>query len=144
MLPKYEDILALAERAGAGEPVWHDEAGVPRYAKFHPDMLGVYDRYAVLVELTCASCGKVVLAGLGRPKVELAWPGKPVQNTLADVVGLGEAWGDPPRHDLPGGERCAGETMSCGRVRVLEAWEQGGQLPRPEGRGLWEGPASPG
>jgi hypothetical protein len=48
VLPKYEDILALAERAGAGEPLWADENGVPRFAKFHPDLLGVYDRYAVL------------------------------------------------------------------------------------------------
>ena len=125
MLPKYEDILALAERAGAGGPLWFDESGVPRFAKFHPDLLGVYDRYAVLAEATCASCGKDMLVALGRPKIEIGPCGTLVPYDLAGVIGLVEAWHDPPRHDLPDGGRCAGETMSCGRVRVVQAWEQG-------------------
>ena len=125
MLPKYEDILALAERAGAGEPKWWDENGVPRYATFHPDLLGVYDRYAVLAEVTCASCARVMLVALGRPKLEIRANATLARIDLVRLVSLVEAWGDPPRHDLRPGERCAGETMSAGRVQVVQAWEQG-------------------
>lgn len=124
MLPKYEDILAVAKRANAGEPIWYDENGVPRYAPFHPDLLGVYDRLAVLAEVTCASCGQFMLVGLGRQRIEITGTTL-TKYDLADVAAIVEAWGDPPRHDLPSGERCAGETMSCSRVRVVEAWEQG-------------------
>jgi hypothetical protein len=121
MYPKYEDILSLAERAGAGEPLWFDENGVPRYAAFHPDLLGVYDSYAVLAEVTCASCRKVMPVGLGRPKLVIGPNATLVRHDLSSVVSLVEAWGDPPRHD----RRCAGETMSVERVDVLQAWEQG-------------------
>ena len=125
MYPKYEDILALAKRANAGEPTWWDENGVPRYAAFHPELLGVYDRYAVLAEVTCASCGRVMPVALGRPKLEIGPNATLARIDLASLVNLVEAWGDPPRHDLRPGERCAGETMSAGRVQVLQAWEQG-------------------
>ena len=122
MYPKYEDILALAERAGAGEPLWWDEHGCPRYAAFHPRLLGVYDQFAVLAEVTCASCGRVMAVGLGRPKVWLSSERLSVMSyDLASVLSIVEAWGDPPRHD----KRCAGETMSVGRVQVLQTWERG-------------------
>ena len=71
MLNEYTDILALADRAGVGSPLWWDEGGVPRFAPFHPTLLGVYDQYAVLGEVTCASCHKSMLVGLGRPKIAL-------------------------------------------------------------------------
>jgi len=37
MLPKYEDILALADRADV-KPFWWSEYGVPRFAPFHPSL----------------------------------------------------------------------------------------------------------
>ncbi|GEM_PF-2319641 len=125
MLPQYPDILALAHRAGVGEPAWFDEAGVPRYAPFHPSLLGVYDELAVLAEVTCASCNKTILVGLGRGRIELGTQGGFVRNDLASVIALAKAWGDPPRHNLPLGGRCAGETMLCRDVRVVETWEMG-------------------
>jgi len=71
MFPKYEDILELADRAGV-EPIWWDEDGVPRFSSFDPEMLGVYDRFAVLGELACAACGKCMQVGVGRPEISVA------------------------------------------------------------------------
>jgi len=121
MLPEYEDILALADRAGV-KPFWWDEHGVPRFAPFHPSMLGVYDYYAVLAEVVCASCDKRMLVGIGRPKMELK--NGLVEWDLPSVVDIVEAWGDPPRHDFTPGHGCAGETMSVKEVKVLETWAQ--------------------
>jgi hypothetical protein len=39
---------------------------VPRFDPFDPEMLGVYDRFAVLGELACAACGKRMQVGIGR------------------------------------------------------------------------------
>ncbi len=115
MLPKYEDILAAV---GDKQPLWWDEYGVPRFAPFHPDLLGVYDNYAVLADVVCASCRKHMLVGIGRPRIAVMKD--LVRWDLASVAYVAEAWGDPPRHDCPG----AGETMACDDVTIVEAWAQ--------------------
>jgi len=121
MLPAYSDIRALTER----KPDWYDARGVPRYARFHPSLLGVYDRMAVLVEIECASesCGKRLLVGDGLPQHNfvLHRPGDVefIENKIERFV-EGWSFGDPPRHDCPGG----GETMVCNEVRIVEVWEQ--------------------
>lgn len=117
MLPSYSDILEVAGRP----PLWWDGHGVPRFAPFHPRLLAVYDRFAVLVCVTCQDryCGAEMLVGVGRPKVS-ADGGEVHTYTLDDVVAIAEAWGDPPRHNCPG----AGETMVCESSTVVQAWEQ--------------------
>jgi len=126
MLPKYKDILELADKAGV-EPIWWDENGVPRFSSFDPEMLGVYDRLAVLGEVACAACGKCMQVGIGRPKISVAC-NQIVSYDIDALVAVIEAWGDPPRHnderDGTGGHGCAGETMSSDFVRVVGAWEQ--------------------
>lgn len=49
----YRDI-----RDKLGEPLWHDEHGVPRYVAFHPSMCGVYDVHVALLEIECQGCGE--------------------------------------------------------------------------------------
>lgn len=104
--------------------MWWDEHGVPRFAPFRPDMLGVYDNYVVLgeVECACTYCRRHMLVAVGRPKVTfLGYAARPATWDLPKVAALLEAWGDPPRHGCPG----AGETMTTDFVRVVEAWERG-------------------
>ncbi len=117
MLPSYSDIRALTD----AEPIWFDRNGVPRYAAFHPSLLGVYDKYAVLAEIECQACGERILIGEGRPKhvIHMA-AGKPeiLEQELSQMA-HGFVYGDPPRHGCPGG----GETMSCIERRIVEAWE---------------------
>ena len=61
MNPDFSDIIDAVGR----EPLWfYDWTGVPRYVAFSPDELGVYDHYALLVEIACQSCGRRFLVGL--------------------------------------------------------------------------------
>ena len=118
MLPSYADIRALTD----AEPTWFDHNGVPRYAPFHPSLLGVYDRFAVLAEIECQSCGDRILIGDGRPKHIIHMVcGKPeiLEQDLPHMTRC-FVFGDPPRHACPG----AGETMSCIERRIVEAWER--------------------
>lgn len=116
MLPSYSDIRALTD----AQPLWFDRNGVPRYAPFHPSMLGVYDRFAVLAEIECQSCGERFAIGEGRPKHVIHMVrGEPeiIEQDL-EKMARSFVYGDPPRHDCPGG----GETMSCVERRIVEAW----------------------
>ena len=61
MFPAYRDIRVLT----ASQPLWYDHHGVPRYEPFRPDMLGVQDVYASLIEIECASCHVHLLAVQG-------------------------------------------------------------------------------
>ena len=118
MLPSYSDIRALTDQ----EPSWFDHNGVPRYAPFHPSLLGVYDTYAVLAEVECQACGERLLIGEGKPKhVVHMVAGEPeiIEHDLGEIA-RSFVFGDPPRHDCPG----AGETMSCIERRIVEAWER--------------------
>ena len=118
MLPSYADIRALTE----SEPSRFDRNGVPRYAPFHPRLLGVYDRFAVLAEIECQACGTRLLIGEGRPKhcIHLAHGEAEVIEQSLETLAHDFVFGDPPRHDCPG----AGETMGCIERRIVEAWEQ--------------------
>lgn len=118
MLPSYADIRALTDV----EPIWFDHNGVPRYAPFHPSLLGVYDKYAVLAEIECQACAEQFLVGEGHPKhvVHLV-DGKAelIEHSIVQMT-RSFVFGDPPRHHCPRG----GETMSCIERRIVEAWER--------------------
>ncbi len=118
MLPSYADIRALTDVA----PTWFDHDGVPRYAPFHPRLPGVYDRFAVLAEIECQSCGERLLIGEGRPKHVIHTLHGEVELLEQDLANLAQNFvcALPPRHDCPG----AGETMSCIERRIVEAWQQ--------------------
>lgn len=129
MLPDYADIKDAIDR----EPDWFTADGIPRYWPFHPDMLGVYDTMAVLVEIECASCQEAMLVGDGLPTVTLTIPDEPaaMRPVINDVERFVSEWsmGDPPRHYCPGG----GGTMVCDEVAVIEVWDR-------DGAGEWRRP----
>ncbi len=118
MLPSYADIRALTDAT----PTWFGQHGVPRYAPFHPSLLGVYDRYAVLAEIECQSCGKRLFIGEGRPKhvIHLVHGEAEILKQSLEDLARNFVFGDPPRHDCPG----AGETMGCIERRIVEVWER--------------------
>lgn len=115
----YRDILDVA-----GPPVWWDHDGVPRYVAFAPELLGVYQRFAILARIECQSCRLRMSVGCGYDRSVIAPsmtdPGRYEVRTLT-LAGLAEgfAYGDPPHH---GG--CGGESMQSVGVYIEQAWER--------------------
>jgi len=107
MLPRYEDIL---EAAAPKEPLWYTSEGVPRFAPFHPDMMGIYDRYVVYYRIACPSCHVEF-------NVAQSWDEHPKPCFTKRMSRL--HFGDPPRHG------CVGDTMNCDDIEVLEFWRKG-------------------
>ena len=119
MLQEYTDLLTLTDKA----PIWYDEAGVPRWCDFTPDMCNnIYAKEAVLMEIACQSCGE-------RYKVAMSWhpwagnrrdPANTSDPSLADKLLVGWLhYGDPPCFKCS-----AGRTMNCADLRVLEFWRR--------------------
>ena len=128
MYPLYKDILRLAHAAGQ-EPQWWDQNGTPRFDEFAPDQQGVYDNFALLVEIECQSCAQRFLVAGGWTRYDL-WANShgsgPAENTLEDLADRFH-YGDAPHHDYvsknyTGG--CAGTTMNSIPRRIVEAWER--------------------
>lgn len=117
MLPDYDDIR---KAAGDKTPLWYDGNGVPRYAPFTPQMLGIYDDFALLVEIKCQSCGEHFLVGEGWTRHHILMAKGEVEIVTRTLRKLAENYhyGDPPRHG------CVGDTMGCIEVRIVEAWHQ--------------------
>lgn len=118
MLPDYDDIRELIDRP----PDWFDKYGVPRYKPFSPDMLGIYDDFALLVLIQCQSCTQFMKVGSGWSHYDQyryfrMGDDLPEPWTLRDLA-EGYHYGDPPRHGCPG----AGETMGCIEIKIQEAW----------------------
>lgn len=113
MLPDYDDIFKAAG-CGIESVYWWDQHGVPRFAPFHPMMLGVYDRFAILAEIECQSCSRHLIVGYGTP--QYTFFGSLFTYTIEEIC-TDFRYGDPPRHD------CVGDTMSSFPVAILEAWD---------------------
>ena len=91
------------------DPTWWDENGTPRYGEFtHERCPDIYANTVVLMQIACQDCGK-------RFQVQMA-SGWDNPHRLPP-----KKWhyGDPPRHG------CAGDTMNCEDVAVLEVWQRG-------------------
>lgn len=117
MLPNYPDIRSLTDK----EPLWFDSNGVPRYAPFTPELLGVYARFAILVEIQCQACDARILVGDHWSHVEMGDVTNPYVNTWQTVLPNQQYhYGDPPWHQCPG----AGESMNSIPLSVVEAWER--------------------
>jgi hypothetical protein len=122
----YSDI-----RDVLGEPLWHDEQGVPRYVPYAPQHGGIYDQWSALLEIQCQACGRPFLVSSSfslsdmfrhlRPDEPI--PQHPVFPT-ADNCGGDFAFGDAPWHD--GDRQCSGTTMTTDTVRVVEFWTHDG------------------
>ena len=117
MLHDFKDILALTDK----EPQWFDENGVPRFCKFHPRHApNIYANEAVLYLIACQSCEQTfrVAQSLSfsdeymRAHREHRKPYK-----IKDFIKKGWLhYGDPPCFG------CAGGTMNCDDLKVLEYW----------------------
>lgn len=118
----YQPYLDLREAMKEkGEPLWHDEAGVPRWIEWHPSHLhNIYADEAALLEVTCQSCGE---------KFRCA-DSKSFQYILrSGPEPWVPSWGDAPWH---GEQQCAGTTMTTD-WEVVERWkrERAGWVKQP-------------
>lgn len=112
----YRDI-----RNELGEPVWWDEAGVPRYCEFgvHETNVVYVDEVALL-EIACQGCGTVF-------QVAMSWNNfnnlfrkdrvPPLSERIRDGI---IHYGDPPNGDCC----AAGASMNSIPLRVLEFWQR--------------------
>lgn len=114
MLAEYEDIRSRIAEA----PQWFDSHGVPRYAAFHPKLSpNIYARQVVLLEIACQSCGERFRVEMHSCHMDQVMK----RPTLIEAIeGEFIHYGDPPIH----GDGCAGNTMNCEDLRVLEFWKR--------------------
>lgn len=121
MLAAYDDIRSRIPE----EPKWFDSNGVPRYDAFSPEAVpDIYANEAVLYRIQCQACGLAfdVADELSSTDIILK-RGTP----LHEQITTGSLhYGDPPRHGVNGdtGHLCAGDTMNCEDIRVLEYWRR--------------------
>lgn len=112
MLPDYSDIINHADT----EPIWFDQNGVPRFESFHPQMLGVYTKYALYATIACQSCGKRFNVGCGYNAYDFLYDGT-IQHYELDKLAKNFHYGDPPPHG------CMGDTMNCEDIETLQVYE---------------------
>lgn len=118
-------------REKLGEPLWHDEHGVPRYVPFGPEHVGVYYRYIALLEIHCQACDRPYLVADAYDQMQIFKNSGNTTCKLEDLDGAmptasGSGWfgyGDAPWHD---DEQCAGTTMTTSVYRIVEFWTHDG------------------
>lgn len=121
MKADYSDIKDLIDI----EPVWYDQDGVPRYAKFHPDMCpDINADEVVLIDIQCQACSKSFM-------VEMHWNQNRDRPSFSEFLKMGQfmsiEYGDPPRHghEKDGTISCwAGDTMLCEEMKIAEFWQR--------------------
>jgi hypothetical protein len=103
MYAAYDDIRSRI----AEEPSWYDENGSPRYGVFSRELCpNIYAHEVVLLRIACQACGR-------RFDVEMNG------DTFYHIRHPKNLhYGDAPRHD-----GCAGDTMNCEDLAVLEVWQ---------------------
>lgn len=108
------------------DPFWFDENGTPRYATFHPSMVSdVYASEAVLLLVTCQSCGQEFQVAMSRNSSKLSAGNL---TPFADLIKARELhYKDPPNACAQ--EGCPGSTMNSEPRRVLEYWSKGHAIP---------------
>lgn len=121
MNESYEDIKSLTKR----KPDWFDSNGVPRYAKFKPDMCpNIYAKEVLLLEIACQDCRQKFLVEyhddsvFGRDEIAKRmrdWARRHRENRSEFIP---VHYGDPPVHG------CIGDTMNCDDIRIVEFWRQ--------------------
>ncbi len=109
MKQDYNDILKIA-----GNPIFWDQVGVPRYEIFRPSLSADIYAYAVLlVEIACQTCNKTFDCVVSFQKL----------NTGSISLNLGSeiAYGDPPYHNHQ-----AGESQTSIFLSIKEYWDRSG------------------
>jgi hypothetical protein len=127
MKASYNDIKSRIKEV----PRWYDEYGVPRYEKFLPRLVSdIYAQEVVLLKIACQECHQEFL-------VAISWD---AYRLIPFLVGLRNEsfstlirrwvkgdkkgcvplhYGDPPRHG-----NCAGNTMNCYDLEIVEFWRR--------------------
>lgn len=108
----YQDITSRIDE----DPSWYDGNGVPRYDPFEPHDTGVYVKYALLVEISCQQCSRLFLVGEGYDTYD--WCADEPRHVTLEEIATKYHYGDPPSHG------CIGDTMNCGDLRIVEAWDR--------------------
>jgi hypothetical protein len=103
----YKDITDVA-----GEPLWWDDHGVPRYCEFAINELGVYIKVAVFAEIQCQDCAQRFNVGVGWSPYDF------LPDPLDIPMLFPFRYGDPPNHG------CIGDTMGTETLAVMGAWKQ--------------------
>jgi hypothetical protein len=111
----YHDILSAIPT----KPLWFDEAGVPRYVKFHPrELANIYSCEAALLEIACQLCEtkfKVAVNQTTTPRPQTD------RSSLADQIAKRTVtYKDPPNIGCCDG----GATMTSETLRVIEYWKK--------------------
>lgn len=109
-------------------PRWWDEAGVPRYERFHPKWLNdIYAHEAALLLIACQNCGRrfrvaVSLYGVERWHRVRDGSMKQSPSLARRILDNTIYYGDPPNtiNCCPGGA-----TMSSESLKVLQYWRKG-------------------
>jgi len=107
VLQDYKDITNRL-----GEPMWWDEAGVPRYFPFHPSYVNnIYATQVALLEIACQSCGTRFHVAMSTGPLDAYPLEEPVRRGFIH-------YGDPPNY----GCCVSGPSMNCEDLRVLQFW----------------------
>jgi len=113
----YKDIKERIDET----PKWYDCHGVPRYAKFHPNLSpNIYAKEVLLLEIECQSCEQRFLVELNWAEFGYRESFKAFfeKRTRGISVYSPVHYGDPPRHD------CVGDTMNSTPLAVREFWSK--------------------
>ncbi len=112
MLCPYRDITDRL-----GDPLWWDEAGVPRYVEFGPnESNNIYATEVALLEVACQSCHnrmRVAMSYHCLDDIMVKYPAGPLSGRVEALH-----YGDPPCWECAGGA-----TMNCIDIRVIEFWQ---------------------
>lgn len=111
VLQPYNDI-----KNKLGKPLWYDEKGVPRYARFDPSLVNnIYANEVALVEIWCQACKeKFLVAFSSDANYCLLENYNPISYAIFQKT---LHYGDPPIHGS-----CGGYTMNCEDLKVVEFW----------------------
>jgi hypothetical protein len=125
MMQSYRDLLEMVGR----EPLWWDEAGVPRFVPFEPSLCNnIYADEAALLLIECVGCGRRLHVAVTWSRVQEMLRGASALSTRIEQHTV--HYGDAPCWRL-GESQCAGTMMASTPLRVVEFWERcGGQWVR--------------
>ena len=103
----YEDILSRISEP----PLWYDQNGVPRYAKFHPSMCpNISSKTVVLARsIACQECGQEFFVEMHAT----------IWSEREDNEPRQWHYGDPPSHC-----KGAGDSMNCIDLEIVECWHR--------------------
>lgn len=121
MKASYEDI-----KKRIVDPIlWYDENGVPRYAKFYPDLSSnIYAKEIILLEIACQHCHKKFLVEMTFSNFDRIFikDKKSLSERLDLFIKEKNCLMSPVHYGDPLAHNCVGDTENCIDLRVVEFW----------------------